>query len=136
MILPLRSDTAAADGDPGNVGLERRHGKPEAIVSGSEACGVQMDPERPEALAPSQVGGGQGNVSAIESLSAKRTSLNRARALEGWRNSGINGSANPMLPKPAESFSGTRQAVSDLYRKDSIAETCLLGSALGCRSVS
>ena len=41
VILPLRSDTAAADGDPGNVGLERRQGKPEAIVSGARRAGLQ-----------------------------------------------------------------------------------------------
>ena len=59
VILPPRSDTAAADGDPGNVGLERRHGKLEAAVSGSEACGDERDPERTEALAPLQVGVGR-----------------------------------------------------------------------------
>ena len=59
MILPPRSDTAATDGDPGNVVLERRRGKLEAAVSGSEACGDERDPERTEALAPLQVGVGR-----------------------------------------------------------------------------
>jgi hypothetical protein len=70
VILPPRSDTAAADGDPGNVGLERRHGKLEAAVSGSKTCGNERDPAY-EGVGTTAGWGGSRNVSAIESSSTK-----------------------------------------------------------------
>ena len=113
MILPLRTDTAAADGDPGNVGLERRRGKLIAAVSGSEACGDERTRNVRRRCTTAGWGGSR-NVSAIESLSTK-TDIVEPRGVHSkgggiWASPDRRTRCRPNLP---ESCSGTQQAVSD-----------------------